>query len=263
MDVNWNAPVGLNYAQEPTPLQKVTLFLGHYDCRVYLPDVAYIDIGAGSLMAMQSVVSIGPGTAGSLGSIGRCCEINVGARILSGGEHRHDMAVNITFSGFPLLSPTVGGARLFPDKPISIGNDVVISDGVRVLSGVKIGDGAVVGANAVVTRDVEPFSIVGGVPARKIGERKPCLNWWDFSTAYLYANAEQIDAVIAGPGPHQWRPDRPKPVISRRGEEYELLGFLDGDQIRHLSETPRKVQAYMAQALGGRATHWIADIWAD
>jgi acetyltransferase-like isoleucine patch superfamily enzyme len=53
-------------------------------------------------------------------------------------------------------------------KLVIIGNDVLISAGVIILSGVKIGDGAVVGAGSVVTKDVEPYSIVAGVPAKHI-----------------------------------------------------------------------------------------------
>lgn len=55
--------------------------------------------------------------------------------------------------------------------PIVIGDDVWIGCGARVLKGVTIGQGAIVGAGAVVTKDVLPYSIVGGIPARVIGMR--------------------------------------------------------------------------------------------
>jgi galactoside O-acetyltransferase len=55
--------------------------------------------------------------------------------------------------------------------PIVVGDDVWIGANATVLRGITIGRGAVVGANSVVTRDVAPFSIVGGVPARVIGHR--------------------------------------------------------------------------------------------
>lgn len=57
-------------------------------------------------------------------------------------------------------------------KPISIGQDCWIGSGARILAGVTIGNGAVVGTNAVVTKDVPPFAVVGGVPARVIKYRE-------------------------------------------------------------------------------------------
>lgn len=57
------------------------------------------------------------------------------------------------------------------DHWVTIGHDVWIGHGVTVTAGVTIGDGAVIGAGAVVTRDVEPYTVVGGVPARFIKRR--------------------------------------------------------------------------------------------
>jgi acetyltransferase-like isoleucine patch superfamily enzyme len=73
------------------------------------------------------------------------------------------------------------------DKMVSVGNDVLISAGVTILSGIKIGDGAVIGAGSVVTKDVEPYSIVAGVPAKHIRFRFDELTrtklleseWWE------------------------------------------------------------------------------------
>ena len=56
-------------------------------------------------------------------------------------------------------------------RPITIGDRAWVATGATVLAGVTIGEGAVVAARAVVTRDVEPYSIVGGVPAGVIGQR--------------------------------------------------------------------------------------------
>jgi hypothetical protein len=54
---------------------------------------------------------------------------------------------------------------------VNIGHDVWIGHGVTVTAGVRIGTGAVIGAGAVVTRDVDPYTVVGGVPARVIKPR--------------------------------------------------------------------------------------------
>jgi len=89
---------------------------------------------------------------------------------------------------------------------ITIGNDVWIGARAIVMDGINIGDGAIVAAGAVVTKDVEPFSIVGGVPARKIRKRfsdeeiTTCLDfcWWNQnedwikSKAYLFSNIQDF-----------------------------------------------------------------------
>lgn len=61
--------------------------------------------------------------------------------------------------------------------PIHIGHHCWIGTGAMVLQGVKIGDGAVIAAGAVVTRDVEPWTVMGGVPAKKIRMRKENQNY--------------------------------------------------------------------------------------
>lgn len=57
-------------------------------------------------------------------------------------------------------------------KPVSIGNDVWIGGRVTILPGIKIGDGCIIGAGSIVTKNVEPYSIVAGNPAKKIKSRK-------------------------------------------------------------------------------------------
>ncbi len=69
-----------------------------------------------------------------------------------------------------------------------IGNDVWIGYEAVILAGVTIGDGAVIGSRAVVTKDVEPYTVVGGVPARAIRKRFPDeviadlleVKWWNW-----------------------------------------------------------------------------------
>lgn len=92
--------------------------------------------------------------------------------------YQTDMGVQTTFQRF---DETI--------QAVTIGNDVWIGENVTLAHGVTIGNGAVVAANAVVTKDVEPYSVVGGVPARKIKDRfnhaviaqLEELQWWRYS----------------------------------------------------------------------------------
>ncbi len=83
---------------------------------------------------------------------------------------------------------------------VKIGNDVWIGHGVTVLAGVTVGDGAVLAAGAVVARDVAPYTIVGGVPARRIRERFPrdiagqlqAIAWWDWPFEVIMARLAEF-----------------------------------------------------------------------
>lgn len=79
-------------------------------------------------------------------------------------------------------------------KPVTVGNDVWIGHGAVIMPGVTIGNGAVIGANSVVTRDVGPFEVFAGVPARRLKMRFPAeivarieaLAWWDWPAERLF-----------------------------------------------------------------------------
>lgn len=86
---------------------------------------------------------------------------------------------------------------------VIIGNDVWVGQGVSIKSGVTIGDGAVVGAGAVVTHDVEPYSIVGGVPAKRIRYRFSKeqigallkIRWWNKDLEWMQKNGKYFNNV--------------------------------------------------------------------
>lgn len=86
---------------------------------------------------------------------------------------------------------------------VKIGNDVWIGQGVSIKSGITIGDGAVIGTGAVVTKDVEPYAIVGGVPAKLIRYRFSenqieallKIQWWNKEVSWFEENGKYFSDV--------------------------------------------------------------------
>lgn len=130
-------------------------------------------------------------------SIGAYCSINKHAKIGTLGNHSLE-----TVTTFPFKYIT---GMVFEDefedktnKKIEIGNDVWIGTNAIILPGVKIGDGAVIGAGAVVTKDVPPYAIVGGVPAKLIRYRFEHniiqslleIKWWNWEVNKIKDNIE-------------------------------------------------------------------------
>lgn len=119
---------------------------------------------------------------------------------------------NVAIGGFqhpyryPTISPKVYRGILEteykdPSHTIEIGNDVWIGEKAIVLGG-KIGDGAIIAAGAVVTKDIEPYSIAAGVPAKKIGDRFSekqkhkllKLKWWNWSDEEILLHCDFFEA---------------------------------------------------------------------
>lgn len=131
--------------------------------------------------------------------IGRYC--SVGRRVSIGaGSHRvNGLSTSPALRGVKCRPYSVEESELIKANkapgPVIIESDVWIGDGVILSPGIKIGIGSVVASNSVVTKDVEPYQIVGGVPAISIGSRfdasvKNSLiksNWWEFSLKQLNA----------------------------------------------------------------------------
>lgn len=139
--------------------------------------------------------------------IGKFCSIACGARFLFNSAN-HTLSALSTYP-FPLFYEEWGLDRrnvadAWDNKgDIIVGNDVWIGYEAVILAGVTIGDGAIIGARAVVTKDVPPYTIVGGVPAKPIRKRFPeeissallALRWWDWPRERI---AQNIDAIQSG-----------------------------------------------------------------
>ena len=139
--------------------------------------------------------------------IGKFCSIACGAKFLfNSGNHKMASLSTYTFPLFfeewDLEKENV--AQAWDQKgDIIIGNDVWIGYEAVILSGVTIGDGAVIGCRAVVTKDIPPYTIVGGVPAKPIRKRfdeetikeLQKIKWWDWPEEKI---AGKIPAIQAG-----------------------------------------------------------------
>lgn len=139
--------------------------------------------------------------------IGRFCSIACGARFVFTSAN-HTMTSLSTYP-FPLFfeewgTPISEVAESWDNKgDIVIGNDVWIGYEAVIMSGVKIGDGAIIGTRAVVTKDVEPYTIVGGIPAKSIRKRYSqdiitqleAVRWWDLPHDQL---KQLIPAIRSG-----------------------------------------------------------------
>jgi len=163
-------------------------------------------------------------------SIGRYCSIASRVEFID-SEHPTDWATTSPFSyspygleGFPDYLHAQGAtsfllypAAPFHAQPVVIGNDVWVGQGAIFSGGVTVGDGAIIAARAVVTKDVPPYAIVGGAPARLIrmrfpeavAERLRALAWWRFGPDVLQpldvrdpaGFAERLEALIRDRAP--------------------------------------------------------------
>lgn len=95
--------------------------------------------------------------------IGKLCSVAANVQFILGGEHN-----TRTFSSYPFQENFFGSVDTTSKGEIIVGDDVWIGNNVTVLSGVTIGQGAVIAAGAVVTKNIPPYAIVGGVPAKII-----------------------------------------------------------------------------------------------
>lgn len=179
-----------------------------------------------------------PGSVVIKSHLGRMTYVGAGSRVLHAHIGRYcciGRNLDIVFAQHPLhqcisIHPAFYSASNFKngyvdqekyqlfkylegEKTVEIGNDVWIGDNVVIMGGVTVGDGAVLAASAVVTKDVPPYCVVGGCPARVIKKRFSDstikklmkLQWWNQSEEWLKSHAnvfynestEELEEIIA------------------------------------------------------------------
>lgn len=131
--------------------------------------------------------------------IGKFCAIARGITfVMNGANHRMNSVTtypfNIMGGGWEAYTPALEDLPFKGDTVV--GNDVWIGQDVTVMPGVQIGDGAIIAACSVLTKDVAPYTVVGGNPARLIRKRfdEELINdllelrWWDWPAEKIFAN---------------------------------------------------------------------------
>ena len=156
----------------------------------------------------QSYISMGDFTYGNPAifywgenaklKIGKFCSIASNVKIFLGGNHNKSFCTTYPFNALMGSFSDIKGHPI-SNGDIIIGNDVWLAADSTIMSGVTIGDGAIIANKALVTKDVPPYSIVGGVPAKFIAKRfdQPTIDkflrmkWWDWPDKHI-VNAIRI-----------------------------------------------------------------------
>lgn len=146
--------------------------------------------------------------------IGRYCSIGSCSKIVTGTHPSHTwVSTHPAFfstkdqAGFHYVEKSFFEEQKYADMEhhftVVIGNDVWIGEGVSIIEGVTIGDGAIIAAGAVVTKDVEPYVIIGGIPAKVIRARfqkkeieyLKKLEWWNKEQVWIENHAKYFNDI--------------------------------------------------------------------
>ncbi|MBB4401130.1 MULTISPECIES: type B chloramphenicol O-acetyltransferase [Rhizobium/Agrobacterium group] len=154
--------------------------------------------------------------------IGSFCSIGSGAAFIMAGNqgHRNEWISTFPFFFMPeVLEFENAGNGYLPAGDTVIGNDVWIGSEAIIMPGITVGDGAVIGTRALVTKNVEPYAIVGGNPAKTIRKRFDDdsiamlleMKWWDWPAARLKAAMPLMTSGNVAELYRFWRSDKPQP----------------------------------------------------
>ena len=144
-------------------------------------------------------------------TFGNFCSIGENIKVYLGGNHRSDWVTTFPFGHIYLDNFNTFNGQGHPSTKgnIVVGNDVWIADNVTIMSGITINDGAIIANNSHIVKDVEPYSLVGGNPAKIIKyrfntnqiEQLLKIKWWDWDDSKINENIkllcnENIDDFI-------------------------------------------------------------------
>ncbi|MSS44404.1 CatB-related O-acetyltransferase [Anaerosalibacter bizertensis] len=180
--------------------------LAYYDDVCVFKENIYIDRFCNlHNVKMDEYSYVGYRTSIGCCTIGKYCSIGADVKIGLGKHPTNYISTSPIFytENNCLGVKLVQGTYFKQNEEVIIGNDVWIGSNAIIMGGVKIGHGAIIGSGAVVTRDVEPYAIVGGVPARIIRYRftkekiEDLLNikWWDWDREKIIENIDNFRAI--------------------------------------------------------------------
>lgn len=253
----------------------------------YAPAVPLFTVRARSYLAGGTVEFGHPHCHVLIGKYTSCA---LGLKILIGLNHDYRCISTYPFTAIPLSkdNPILPEAPPLSDSAypalidrsqIIIGNDVWIGSGVTIMSGVYIGSGAVIGADTVVRKDVPPYAVVVGNPARIVRYRFDeetiarfmRIKWWNWETEKIEQHIPQAAEDVAGflekfdTGREEENEEASTAEIRRlRDEGYRIFHFItDFTAPTELAAWPYVVDAYLAAYKAGDRTALVLDDAAD
>jgi len=257
--------------------RRAEAILGCHRLEITLPDGNTVLIGRGSYGAINAICYYpNPLSSSPVLEVGEFCEIS-DAKILLGGEHRNDQALNITFAAMPILASLATANKLdaytaTTKGSIKLGDLCIVSHNVVILSGAIVGKGCVIGAGSVVRGEVPPIPICVGNPGRMLPRKLDATErLWLESLELTSLDWETIGGIFAN-----YPIDRDA-VLSKDFAEYpkqnpvhttnailfdstrnlhgrielrNLIGVRYKEQVIGAAKLPASVNAYLRQALG-------------